>query len=118
MRRRGKPRAATDLTISSVLSVEPESTTMISASPSRLAKHLPMQASSFLQMTVAEMGKARGADVRFGVMLIASVGEPRPGVRDDSRRSGGVEARPRPCLNRRRVYQVFAGTSTPAPAQG
>ena len=60
MRRIGKPLRENPSTIASVRSVEPESTTTISASPSRLARHLPMQASSFLQMIVAEIGRGRG----------------------------------------------------------
>ena len=67
MRRIAKPRREKSSTIASVRSVEPESTTTISANPSRLDRHLPMQASSFLQMTVAEIGRNAGAgEAGFG----------------------------------------------------
>ena len=67
MSRIGKPRLEKSSTIASVPSVEPESTTMISASPSRLDRHLPMHASSFLQMTVAEIGRSAGeGEAGFG----------------------------------------------------
>ena len=59
MSRMGKPRRANSSTIASVPSVEPESTTMISAKPLRLCRHLPMQAPSLRQMMAALAASAR-----------------------------------------------------------
>ena len=62
MSRMGKPRRANSSTIASVPSVEPESTTMISAKPLRLCRHLPMQAASLRQM-MAALAASAGATI-------------------------------------------------------
>src|SRR4029077_18613647 len=53
MKRTGKPRRTKSSTIAGVASVEPESTTTISAQSPRLSRHLPMQSASLRQITAA-----------------------------------------------------------------
>ena len=86
--------------MASVPSVEPESTTTISDSPSRLDRHLPMQASSFLQMTVAEIGRAVRAGSISADHAFEAVGSGGPSRRGMTR-AGRRGRRPlAPCRGR------------------
>src|SRR3984957_5302712 len=62
MNRTGKPRRAKSSTIAGVASVDPESTTTISAQSPRLSRHFPMQAASLKQITAALTPSARLVD--------------------------------------------------------
>ncbi len=65
----GKPRRTKSSTIAGVASVEPESTTTISAQSPRLSRHLPMQAASLRQITAAlkpSAALAGGSEGRTG----------------------------------------------------
>ena len=76
MNRTGKPRRTKSSTIAGVASVEPESTTTISAQSRRLSRHLPMQAASLKQITAALSSSARaedGSERRAGDSVAGSV---------------------------------------------
>src|SRR5271170_2471542 len=76
MNRTGKPRRTKSSTIAGVASVEPESTTTISAQSRRLSRQLPMQGASLKQITAALRPSAPGAggsEGRTGDRLAGSV---------------------------------------------
>src|SRR5580698_7202923 len=76
MNRMGKPRRIKSSTIACVASVEPESTTTISAQSRRLSRHLPMQVASLRQITAALKARASpdgGSEAWMGDRVAGSV---------------------------------------------
>src|SRR5271163_2595123 len=83
MNRTGKLRRTKSSTIAGVASVEPESTTTISAQSRRLSRQLPMQAASLRQITAAlrpSTPGAGGSEGRTGVRVAGSVKAIQPSV--------------------------------------
>src|ERR1700744_4948307 len=85
MNRIGKPRRTKSSTIAGVASVEPESTTTMSAQSRSLFTHLPMQAASLRQITAALKARAppgaRGSEGCAGDRVAGSVRAISPCVR-------------------------------------
>src|ERR1700722_13772685 len=83
MKRMGKPRRTKLSTIAGVVSVEPESTTTISAQSPRLSRHLSMQAASLRQITAAlkpSAALAGGSEGRTGDRVAGSLRAISPSV--------------------------------------